>query len=209
MAYRRTETVDARLADKRKRIAAAARRIVADGGFGGATVAAIASVAEVSTGSVYSYFPSKADLMAEVVASVSECEVQILRSIASSEEDAPERLRHGIETFVKRACTGRRLAYALIVEPADAAIDAVRLHYRRQVAEVFAAILRDGIARNAFREIDVEAASAAIVGAFMEALIGPLSPDRPVDAIRANEVATALSNFCLAAVARPATPTAA
>lgn len=39
-----------------------------------------------------------------------------------------------------------------------------------------------------------------IVGGFMEALIGPLSPDRPITSERDREIAAALADLSLAAL---------
>jgi AcrR family transcriptional regulator len=52
LAYRRTEKVEARLADARAAIIRAARRVVADGGFAEAQVATVAAAAGVATGTV-------------------------------------------------------------------------------------------------------------------------------------------------------------
>ena len=63
-------TKQPRKAGKREAILAAARGIVSEVGFHETSIAAVASAAGVSTGSVYSYFASKAELMAEIVAVV-------------------------------------------------------------------------------------------------------------------------------------------
>ena len=84
MVYRRTERVEARLADNRDRILKAARQLVTDNGFREAQIASIASLAGVAVGTVYRYFPTKADLFAEIVRTVSQREVDVLRQIADS-----------------------------------------------------------------------------------------------------------------------------
>ena len=50
MAYRRTEHVEARLADKRNRILSAARALVSEGGWSEAQVSHVASAAGLATG---------------------------------------------------------------------------------------------------------------------------------------------------------------
>jgi hypothetical protein len=70
---------------------------------------------------------------------------------------------------------------------------------RKQFGEVFKRIIRTGIANHEFPEQDVDASAACIVGAFTEALVGPIAPstrgtknqDRLIDAV---------SSFCVAAV---------
>ena len=66
MPYRATEQTEARRAATRERVVAAARELIARGGYQEARVAAVAAVAGVATGTVYRHFPSKAELFAEV-----------------------------------------------------------------------------------------------------------------------------------------------
>ena len=85
MVYRRTESASQRLADKRARILKAARDLVADGGWSAAQVDHVAVKAGVATGTVYRYFPSKAELCAEIVATVSAREVEIVKAVADAD----------------------------------------------------------------------------------------------------------------------------
>lgn len=186
--------------ERRDQILAAARRIVSDVGFHEASIAAVAAASGISTGSVYSYFASKAELMAQVVACVSEREVTVLAEIVAADGPVAERLVAAVETFARRAFRNRRLAWSMIAEPADPAVDATRLHYRRAIALLFQKLVREGIEEGHFRSVDVEAAAAAIVGGFMEALVGPLSPDHTVPAGRGEAIAAALADLAWHAV---------
>ena len=75
----------------------------------------------------------------------------------------------GVETFARRALRGRRLAWALLAEPVDPAVEAERLAFRRAFRDAYAAALPAHVA-------DRELIAAALVGAIGEALVGPLSP---------------------------------
>jgi len=185
---------------KHEQILAAARQIVSEVGFHEASIAAVAAASGVSTGSVYSYFASKAELMAEIVSVVSQRELNVLTDIVAGDGPVAERLVAAVETFAKRAFQNRRLAWSMIAEPADPAVDATRLHYRRAIALQFENLVREGIDTGNFRKVDAEAASAVIVGGFMEALIGPLSPERPIASGRSDEIAAALADLALHAV---------
>lgn len=177
MVYRKTELVEARLADNRNRILDAARMLVSEGGWSEAQVSHVASSAGLATGSVYRYFPSKADLFVEVLSVVSQREVDVMQAIADS-DDAPYRNLHvAVATFVERAMRNRRLAYALIAEPCDREIDEARLVYRRAISKQVMRIVKAGQERGDFRsDIDPTIAATVVVGGFMESLIGPLSP---------------------------------
>jgi AcrR family transcriptional regulator len=193
--------VAARVADSRRRILEAARVVVAEQGYAAAQVAVVASVADVATGSVYRHFPSKASLFTEMLRVVCDRELAVVQAIAAERErPALDRISDAVATFADRALRGEGLAYAVIVEPMDPGVDQVRLAARARLADVFAALIGEGVAAGEFVPQDVRLRGAAIVGALLEALVAPLArrtevpPDR--DAIT-REVAT----FCRAAVA--------
>ena len=199
MAYRTTERTEARRAETRERITTAARELIAEGGYVEAQVAPVADRAGVAVGTVYRYFPSKSELFAEVFREASQHEVDAMR-VATEHPDAPaaERIAAGVETFARRALRGRRLAWALLAEPVDPAVEAERLHFRRSYRDVIAAVLDDGVAAGELPGQDTEATAAALVGAIGEALVGPLSPSAnggdPEAAI------ASLVNFCTRAI---------
>ena len=195
-----TSSRQPRKAGKREAILSAARGIVSEVGFHETSIAAVAAAGGVSTGSVYSYFASKAELMAEIVAAVSARELAVLREIATSGAPVSERLTAAVEAFARRAFANRRLAWSMIAEPADPAVDATRLDYRREIAGIFRALVVEGEGEGAFRRVDPDAAAAMIVGGFMEALIGPLSPERPITPERGREIAAALADLSIAAL---------
>jgi AcrR family transcriptional regulator len=200
MAYRRTEHIEARLADNRQRILRAARQLIADGGFREAQVVAVAHAAGVATGTIYRYFPSKADLFAEVLRIICQRELDVVSSIARSGGSAAERLASAVRAFSSRALRARRLAYAIIVEPVDPEIDEVRLEYRRAQWRVFASIIADGIAFEEFPPQNVQTSAGCLVGAFLEGLVTPLSQDAAVDDESEDAVIEAVVEFALRAV---------
>jgi AcrR family transcriptional regulator len=197
--YRPTERTEARRNATRERIVAAAHALIARGGYREAQVAAVAARAAVATGTVYRHFGSKAELFAEVFRRTSQREVDATR--AAGEAAGPrtaDRLAAAVEAFARRALRGRRLAWALLAEPVDPAVEVERLAFRRAYAAVFAELLRDGVASGELAPQNVELSAAALVGGLGEALVGPLSPvatDVDADALVADLVA-----FCLRSV---------
>ena len=203
MAYRRTPSVVTRLEDNRARILAAARGLVAEGGWRHAHVATVAEKAGVATGTVYRYFPSKAELFAEVLAIVSSRERDVLAAIVDGDGTPAARLRGAVQAFGKRALKGRRLAHAMIVEPCEPEIDQARLVWRAALGEEFVRLIRIGQEEGAFRDCDPRIAAACVVGAFMEALVGPLAPEAFADAEEAQHLIDEIADACLAIVAKP------
>src|SRR3954453_10114223 len=145
MAYRPTPRTEARRAEVRDRVVRAALDLIRLGGYRGPSVAAVAERAGVATGTVYRHFPSKAELFAEVFRVASQHEVDAVAEAMAAPGTATERIAVGVETFARRALRGRRLAWALLAEPVDPAVEEERLVFRRAYAEVFASALRAGV----------------------------------------------------------------
>jgi AcrR family transcriptional regulator len=175
--YRRTPRVEARLSASRERILSAALAIVAEHGYAGCSVSAVARRAGVATGSVYRHFPAKTDLVAEVFRTASQREVDAVARAAALERTAAEAVAAVIETFAGRALRAPRMAYALLAEPVDPAVDAERLVFRRAYAQAIAVLITRGIATGELPAQDVEVSAAALVGAIGEALVGPLAAE--------------------------------
>jgi AcrR family transcriptional regulator len=197
MPYRPTERTEARKAQTRERIVAAALAQVADGGYAAAGVQAIAARAGIATGSVYRHFDSKADLAAEVFRRAAAPELAaVAGATADDGRPARERIAAAAETFARRALAGPTQAYALLAEPVDPAVEAERLEFRRGYRDLFVRTIEQGIERGELPPHDTETFGAAIVGALGEALVGPLShPQRDHEAL----VAT-LVDFCMNAI---------
>ena len=192
--------VAARLADSRRRILEAARVVVADQGFAAAQVAVVAAVAGVATGSVYRHFPSKASLFAEMLRDVCEQELAVVRAIAAEPgRSAPDRIFDCVAAFVERALRGDNLAYAVIVEPMDPEVDQVRLEARAALAGLFTHLIEEGIAAGELPAQDAGVRGAAIVGAYLEGMVGLLAnrADHPPDRAA---VAAELARFCTGGV---------
>lgn len=200
MAYRRTDSVAARLADTRRHILNAARELVAEGGFAAAQMTEVAKKAGVATGTLYRYFPSKEELCRQVFREVSAREMNVLAGIAQGGGSAAERLESVLRTFASRAVRGRRLAFALLAEPVDVGLAEERARFRRTHGEIFAGILEDGIAAGEFPPRDVRVAAACIAGAIPTALIGPLAPESHELDEKGDKVVDEIMNFCLAGV---------
>ena len=85
-----------------------------------------------------------------------------------------------VEAFARRALAGPVLAYALLAEPVDPAVEAERLRFRIGYRDAFARVLDDGARAGELRPHDTRTVAAALVGALGEALVGPLSAASPL-----------------------------
>ena len=146
------------LTPTRERLLRAAQELIEEGGYGPASVVAIADRAGVAAGTLYRHFSSKEELFVEVFRSVCDREVRAMQAAAEAmpiEASHVDRLVTVLSTFARRALRRPRLAWALIAEPVDPLVDSERLAYRARYSELTA---------------------AALVGGCGEALVGPLSP---------------------------------
>ncbi|MFF9143403.1 TetR/AcrR family transcriptional regulator [Streptomyces sp. NPDC014861] len=174
MAYRKTPAEVRRLDAARERLVACATSVVAEVGWAQASVTAVADAAGIAAGSVYQHFPSKAALAVEVFRRAAGREVEVLGEVLAAPGDPVERLSRGIDVFARRALENRGLAYALLAAPAEPAVGAERLDFRRRYRALFAEVIREGIADGALPEQNGEITAAALTGAVGEVLVDPL-----------------------------------
>ena len=134
MPYRRTENVVRRLAAREQAILNAALSLAGEGGMEAVQIAAVAKRANIAAGTVYRYFPSKTDLIGDVIATVSEREMAAMRRAADAAPGPLSALAACIATFAARTLSERRLAWAVLAEPIEAEADAMRLDFRQSIA---------------------------------------------------------------------------
>jgi AcrR family transcriptional regulator len=174
VAYRRTPAIQARIDAQRDSVVAAAAALLAEEGYAGCSMAAVAARAGVASGTVYKHFAGKVDLVAEVFRSIVTHEVDVVRRAATA-GPALDRVTAVIETFAGRALKYPRRAYVLLVEPVDPVIDELRLEFRWAFRDVIAEAITRGVADGELPPQTAPVVAAALVGAIGEALVGPLS----------------------------------
>ena len=111
------------------------------------------------------------------------------RGAARAADAAPgplSALAAAVATFGARALADWRLTLAVIAEPVDTDIDAVRQQYRRELPADSSAHPR-GDRRRPSAGPGRRLAASALVGALIEGLIGPLAPAVIGDPARARE----------------------
>lgn len=175
MAYRETASVRARKAAQRQHFLVCAEQLVREGGFAALTMQALAGRAGVGVGTLYRYFENKGVLAAEVFRRATEREVAAMATAVGEGEGVRERLSHAVHQFVRRAQAAPKLAWALIAEPVDPAVDAERLHYRDAYARLYRRMLDEGVASGELPPQSTALTAAGLVGAIAEALVGPLA----------------------------------
>ena len=207
MAYRATALTENRKAQTRSRLLKAAKRLVSTGGFRNLSMAEVARQAQIATGTVYRYFPSKSELCVAVFEQATQREIEAVREAAQQQDTPLLQLRESLACFIKRALRNPNLAYALIAEPVDPDLEQTRLDYRARWADTFARLIEHGIEQGAFIPQPATLCATALVGAMAETVIIPLQQAR-------HEAGTPLTqthcehivDLCLRAVVKPEVP---
>jgi AcrR family transcriptional regulator len=200
MPYRRTDHVARKLAARHQAIIAAARAAATEGGMAAVQVAPVAERAGIATGTVYRYFPSKTELVSALVAAIAERELGAVRKAGKAAPGPLSALAATIATFAARALRHRKLAWAVIAEPVDAEAEAVRVVFRRALAEELQTRIAAAMQAGHLPTQDTGLAAAALVGALLEGLIGPLAPGGSDEPARGRDAVQAFTLLSLRAL---------
>jgi hypothetical protein len=93
---------------------------------------------------------------------------------------------------------GARLAYALIAEPAEAAVVAERNRVRRDFATVFERIISAGVRDGHFPPQNPRVSAAMVIGGINEAITEAIDPD--VDAHSSTDLADDILNVACSTI---------
>jgi AcrR family transcriptional regulator len=194
----KVSVAQARRAAARDAILAAARALIAEGGFAGAQMSLIAVRAGVGVGSIYQHFPSRSDLFAEIYRSAATREFEkVQAAVAAAQDPATAQIAAAVATFCARALRGR-FAYALLVEHSEPGVDEHRLAFREGYRSLFAELLELAVAQEEIAPQDTDISAAALLGIMTETLVRPLGEATPTKdpAALTDKVVT----LCLAAI---------
>ena len=150
-----------------ERILEATEDVLRRYGLAKATVVDVARALDVSHGSVYRHFPSKASLRQAVAKRWLDRANAPLQEIAEAAGPAPARLEKWLRTMFeikyKKVCDDPEM-FATYLALAQEACEAVKAHKERLVDQV-AHILSDGVKQGAFHVTDVKASARAVFDA--------------------------------------------
>jgi AcrR family transcriptional regulator len=175
MPYRRTENVVRRLAAREHAILGAATAIARERGMAAVQIAAVAERAGIAAGTVYRYFPSKSELIAEIIAAVAARELAALRAAGDAAPGPLSALAAAISTIAARALSARTLAWAVLAEPVAHELEAKRLDFHRALAAELEKRIKTALDGQLLPEQDASLAAPAVIGLLIEGLIGPLA----------------------------------
>ncbi len=150
-----------------ERILEATEDVLRRFGLAKATVVDVARVLDVSHGSVYRHFPSKASLREAVAKRWLDRVNAPLREIAESSGPAPARLESWLRTMISikhQKVSEDPEMFATYLTLAREACKVVKA-YKDGLVDQIAHILSDGVKQGAFQVTDVKASAAALFDA--------------------------------------------
>lgn len=200
MVYRRTQQVVKRLAARRSAILAAARDAAAEGGMSAVQIAPVAVRANVAAGTVYRYFPSKADLISELIVDVSRDKLMAIRRAADAAPGPSSALAAAVTTVAVHVASHRKLAWGILAEPVDVDVTASRLACRREIADEIELRIAAAVRAGHLPAQDTALAATALLGALHEALVGPLAPENLEDPAKLRDAVQTTTLLALRAV---------
>ncbi len=163
-------------------------------------IAPVAVRANVAAGTVYRYFPSKADLISELIADVSRDELAAIRRAADAAPGPSSALAAAVSTVAVHVLSQRKLAWGILAEPVDVDVTASRLASRREIAGEIAARIEAAVRAGHLPAQDTQLAATALLGALHEALVGPLAPDNLDDPAKLRDAVQSVTLLALRAV---------
>jgi len=175
--------------DKKARIMEAAISVFSRKGFPGATMDDVASEAGLGKGTLYLYFPSKEDLLKEILAGGLHILRKRLQEIADDTGSARERLEAMAHLELELICTNRDLVQFIVdgVGGLGEAFRGILMRSKREMIETVSGVVEDGIRRGEFGPVDVDIFSKAFLGSIWSVASSVLeeNPDfEPVEAAR-------------------------
>lgn len=189
-----------RLEARRAAILAAARDTASEGGMAAVQIAPVAARANVAAGTVYRYFPSKAELISELIADVSDRELIAIRRAADAAPGPSSALAATVTTIAVHVVSNRRLAWGILAEPVDVDVTASRVASRREIAAEIEGRIEAAVRAGHLPAQDTGLAATALIGALHESLVGPLATDDIDDPVRLRDSVQAITLFALRAV---------
>ena len=155
-------TTAASATNKRPAIIQAALELFSERGIDGTTTREIAARAGITEGAIYRHFPSKDALAGGIFVDCMDRLLEQLQAAAAAEGTHQERLCRTACAFLAFAGENPE-AYGYIM--AAHQVNLAELASRRaKPKDVFAEIIADGITAGEFREMDVQLATALVVG---------------------------------------------
>lgn len=153
--------------DRRNQILDAATKLFAEKGFHHSTVGEIANLAGVGKGTVYEYFPSKKDVLRELLIVAIEYYFGLFPSKVAGNLDLKEKLHLMTSLHFQFFLEYRDLARVILYEHRQMTedLEPIMIQKEQERINYVAEILEEGLSRGEIRPVDCQLAARVISGA--------------------------------------------
>ncbi|OIJ28016.1 TetR/AcrR family transcriptional regulator [Nocardioides luteus] len=144
-----------------------ATRLFAERGFAGTSFQDIADAVGLTRPALYHYVSSKDELLAKLVAEITQDSATGIQAIAARDDiDATRKVHEIVAMSVRRQAESAARFQLLIRSEADLpdGIAATHTSGRRAVLKAMAGVIEDGVAQGAFRPVDPRVAALGLLG---------------------------------------------
>lgn len=167
--------------ERRRQILVAAARVFGRSGFYEAKIEDVAQAAGIGKGTVYEYFRSKAELFQAMLNYVGEQHLEELRARARDCRTARDKLAAVAKAHLDLLLAHRDLARLIFYGHAAVGetVHAWMLQQEEGLLELLGAIVREGVAAGAFRDLGERFVARAFLGALWSLGAGLIFRARP------------------------------
>jgi AcrR family transcriptional regulator len=197
MVYRQTERIARKLAARRAVILSAACETAMQSGLSAIQMSAVAERAGIAAGTIYRYFESKTELVAELIKTLADEEIESVKRAAHAAPGPLSALAAAILVFALRTVGRRQLIFALISAPIEPGLAAARLSYRQALAGEFEKLIRRAVEAGQLADTNTPRCAPALVAVLSDGLIAQLASLPAGDCAKARLEAQQLAVFAL------------
>lgn len=162
--------LERRKARTRAAIVEAARSLFSAQGYDETAIQQIAERADTGVGTLYGYFPSKEDILKEVLRQNSNQAVERYLAAITADTPAIDRVCKALGTFAEYIRENRTVLIAVFqIAARNRRIDEGPIEW---LASSYEAMLAEGVTSGALRPVPVATTARLLVGTYLQAMLG-------------------------------------
>lgn len=162
--------LERRKARTRASIVEAATALFQDQGYDETAIQQIAERADTGVGTLYGYFPSKEDILKEVLRQNSAEAVEHYLAAVNAETPAIDRICKALATFAEYIRENRTVLMAAFqIAARNRRIDEAPMEW---LAGAYGSMIREGIAAGTIKPVPVETTARVLVATYLQAMLG-------------------------------------
>lgn len=189
MVYRKTDKVKSKLDQRAREIVHAARKLLADKSYQGASIKLIAKNAGIATGTFYLYFRNKEALFNAIVDEMYE---ELLNTIIKERalyDNTLDKLKASMKAAVQLFIKEQHLAKIFLVQipSANTLFNDILVQFEDELILLTKQDLDEAIEAGLLEKQDTLVSAIAFVGTFREVIISWLRQGEPEDLMQAYE----------------------